>query len=98
MIVGGDAEPVRHRRGRDPEVVRADVLAPPAEICAPVGMNACDGLGDRHWIERCKHVLHERVPTCALRATRSVHAVQQLADRDKERRHRLDQLDPVRVS
>jgi len=73
---------VRKRCGGDPKVVRADPLAPPAEIGPHLGMNARDGLGDRNWLEPGEQMLDECAPPRSLRTSRPMDAVQQLADRD----------------
>ena len=62
--------------------MRADPLAPPAEIRPHLSMNARDDLGDRNWLEPGEQVLDECAPPRSLRSSCPMDAVQQLADRD----------------
>lgn len=62
--------------------MRADPLAPPAEIGPHFGVNARNGLGDRDWLEAGEQMLDECAPPRSLRTSRPMDAVQQLADRD----------------
>ena len=62
--------------------MRANDLTSSAEVGPHLGVNACDGLGDRNWLEPGEQVLDECPSACLIRACRSMHPVQQLADCD----------------
>lgn len=82
LVPRGDAESVRERRCRDPEVVAADHVSPSGEGRPDLRVNACDGLGDRHGLELREEMLDESAPSRPPSASRAVDALQQLADRD----------------
>ncbi|HZQ64777.1 MAG TPA: hypothetical protein VFA66_06090 [Gaiellaceae bacterium] len=52
------------------------------EIGPQPGVHARDRFGDRNRLETREHMLDERAPSIPTRARRTMHPVQQLADRD----------------
>jgi hypothetical protein len=69
-------------RRSDPVVVGADGLSSVAQIRPERGMHSRDRLGDRQSLEACEEMLDEGAPVSSPPAGRTVHAVEQLADRD----------------
>jgi hypothetical protein len=74
-IARRDTEPVRQRRGGDPEVVCADPLTPPAEIGPHLGVNARNGLGDWHRLEPGEQVLDDCASSRPLRTRRPMDSM-----------------------
>jgi len=82
VVVCRDTKAVRKGGRSNPEIVRADDLTSAAEFGPHLSVNACDGLGDRNWLEPGEHVFDECAPVCSMRACRPMHPVQQLTDCD----------------
>ncbi len=73
---------MRQGGGGDPEVVRADELPVRRQLSPDVGVNTRDGLGDLDRSHAGEQMLDEGASASSLRAARSVHPLQELADRD----------------
>jgi len=76
------AKPCARGSRCNPEIVRSDHLTSRAQRRPDVGVDASDRLGDRERLDAREHVLDERAAPGSTRPGRTMHAVEQLADRD----------------